>query len=278
MKRVLKGQVNYALLAATAGVLGMIAAGTFFMRGSSAGDMAGAVDMANVQGAPIDSVPEAVHELPVEGTGQDEPESNSRASEIAIATPAPAKKLDDIDLKNIPVATPVTVAAVAPNGAQPAGEQVQVEAPQAAAAPAAADGDYQPLTWETISNYKYMEPIAPENSKPGDVVPGVEKRIPDAVRALNGKKISIDGFMVPTDIDDGSGVKTFILAKTQPLCCFGDQQGMNEWIDVKMNGDKRAEFYADRPMTVKGTFEVGEQLESGFVLSIYRMVADEVSK
>ena len=47
---------------------------------------------------------------------------------------------------------------------------------------------------------------------------------------------------------------------------------------MKMNGERRAEFYADRPMTVKGTLEVGEQLESGFVLSIYRMIADEVTK
>ena len=119
-----------------------------------------------------------------------------------------------------------------------------------------------------------MEPIPNEGEKPEDV----EKRrltnqIPPEVMALNGKNAVLEGWMVPMEVADDGSVKSFVLVNTQPQCCFGDMQAMNEWVDVVMKG-KNAEFNVDMPMKVYGQLEVGEKMEDGFVLSIYRMRAE----
>jgi hypothetical protein len=55
--------------------------------------------------------------------------------------------------------------------------------------------------------------------------------------------------MVPVKIEKGM-TTDFLLVKDQSLCCFGRMPRMNEWIGVRMAGDKSARFIGDRPVTV----------------------------
>ncbi|MBK9430656.1 MAG: DUF3299 domain-containing protein [Elusimicrobia bacterium] len=60
--------------------------------------------------------------------------------------------------------------------------------------------------------------------------------IPEAVRALNGRRVEVVGYVMPIDIDD-KGIRSFALIKDQASCCFGQTPRINHWIYVTSRGD-----------------------------------------
>ncbi|MBX7245469.1 MAG: DUF3299 domain-containing protein [Candidatus Sumerlaeaceae bacterium] len=137
--------------------------------------------------------------------------------------------------------------------------------------------DAKMLDFATLAGFKYEVFIPEEGSRPEDLPKEAQKdQIPANIRLLNGQKVAVKGFMVPT-IFETDGVKAFILTRSRSLCCFGQMPQMNEWIDITMEKDKKTEFFNDMVVTAYGTLEVGEQREGGVVLSIYRMKADAVT-
>jgi hypothetical protein len=56
-------------------------------------------------------------------------------------------------------------------------------------------------------------------------------QIPAKIRALNGKKVVVEGFMIPSFMEWGPKVKTFILVANQMSCCYGMVPAMNEWVE-----------------------------------------------
>jgi hypothetical protein len=50
---------------------------------------------------------------------------------------------------------------------------------------------------------------------------GARDPFPKEIKALNGKKIIMDGFMFPIDFEKGK-VRSFILSNGMFGCCFGD--------------------------------------------------------
>jgi len=133
--------------------------------------------------------------------------------------------------------------------------------------------DYKHLSFDILASYTYHYPN--NDGKPfkhGDHPPS---QIPKNIKAFDGKKIAIKGFMIPLQFED-NGAKRFILAQFVPACCFGDTINQNQWIDVEMNGGKRSKYYSAQAVQIFGTLEVGEELEDGYVSSIYRLKADEV--
>jgi hypothetical protein len=187
-------------------------------------------------------------------------------SSVTVATAADVPQ----DIAMISSATPVPVA------------DTPVPAPATApvvaeSTPAVSTGDFAPVSFKILSGFKYQEPVPQEGDKPEDV----EKRrqddqIPAEVKSLDGKKAIVEGWMVPMEVNEDGSVKSFVLVKTQPQCCFGDMQAMNEWVDVTMAPGKNAEFNVDLPVKVYGSLEVGEKRQDGFVLSIYRMQGQRV--
>ena len=103
---------------------------------------------------------------------------------------------------------------------------------------------------------------------PTEVVKNAQ--IPQRIMALDKKKIIVQGFMVPIEFKRDS-VRSFLLVRNQMMCCFGAMIGMNEWIMVQMDGEKRTTFVQDVPMTVFGELEVGEDIQNGMVMSLYRL-------
>lgn len=131
----------------------------------------------------------------------------------------------------------------------------------------AAAQSYQKLAFSTISNYEYElpDPLDPSSKAPPNVIPA-------AVKALHGKPVSIEGFMLPLDLTP-EGVSVFMLNASIDLCYFGAPVRMNEWVLVKMKAGKRAKF-THLSTVVKGRFEVGEEMRNGRVASLYRLEAD----
>jgi len=124
-------------------------------------------------------------------------------------------------------------------------------------------GDVLDLPFAKISNYRYIFPDVED----GENIPD---QIPESIKKLNGRKVSIRGFMLPVTQKDGR-VTEFLLLKDQSLCCFGTMPQMNEWVHVIMTPGQSAPMVWDLPVTVFGTFEVGEVFENGVLMTIYRL-------
>lgn len=134
-----------------------------------------------------------------------------------------------------------------------------------------ADG-YRLVTFEQLADFEYWPTVLKSAENPADD----DGRIPEAVAALSGEPVAVTGFMLPLDLPFG-GIKRFLLVRNQLMCCFGVPVGMNEWIEVTMKDDRSVKHTPDIPIRVRGVLEVGEQTDDeGWVISIYRMVGDDV--
>lgn len=171
-----------------------------------------------------------------------------------------------------PPAASVAPAAPAPTvTATPTPATPSSPTPSPAAARGSGRFDRSSYTWidfDPLMDFEYPELVRLD----GDVPP---PELPAAVRALNGKRVAVEGFMSPLAFDAG-GVKEFSLVQDPSLCCFGAVPEMNHWIHVVMPDKERTEFYSFDPVAVFGVLQVGEEYQDGYVVSLYRMVADRV--
>ena len=101
-------------------------------------------------------------------------------------------------------------------------------------------------------------------------------QIPDEIKALDRAKVVLVGFMVPIDVDRRGRIKSFALTMNQQFCCFGVPPAMNEWVMVEMAEGETAEYVSDLPIAVFGEFKVGEEIEDGYIMSVYRMAGNDV--
>jgi hypothetical protein len=130
-----------------------------------------------------------------------------------------------------------------------------------------AAGEYRDVSFATLSNFEYELPDPLDPSAKPDLT-----QVPPSVKALNGKHVSIRGFMLPVDLDQ-SGVSLFMLNGSQDMCYFGAPVRMNEWVLVRMQAPRKAKF-THLPIVVSGRLEVGEELKNGRVVSLYRLTAE----
>jgi hypothetical protein len=103
---------------------------------------------------------------------------------------------------------------------------------------------------------------------------GARDPFPKEIKALNGKKIVMDGFMFPIDFEKGK-VRSFILSNGMFGCCFGDAPAITETIKVYRADGKLMPYQSMARVT--GTLEVGEEYDGdGYVDSVYRIKAEDV--
>lgn len=207
----------------------------------------------------------------------DEPCEDHGAAEPAEPSPALAA-LEPAPVVAVPLASPEPPAAAPLN--PPAPEPAPAPVPAAATTPAPTPAatartagrferaSYTWIDFDPLMDFEYPELVRLD----GDVPP---PELPSAVRALHGKKVAVEGFMSPLAFDAG-GVKEFSLVQDPSLCCFGAVPEMNHWIHVVMPDKERTEFYSFDPVAVYGVLQVGEEYQDGYVVSLYRMVADRV--
>ena len=96
--------------------------------------------------------------------------------------------------------------------------------------------------FELLSAFKYE---VPEEGSAGTVpkptaVPAVDPdgQIPAKVKAFNGRRVALKGFMLPLKVEGGL-VTELLLMRDQSMCCFGTVPKINEWVAVKMTGTGR---------------------------------------
>ncbi|MHC4222871.1 MAG: DUF3299 domain-containing protein [Planctomycetota bacterium] len=134
----------------------------------------------------------------------------------------------------------------------------------------AEEGAYVSVTFDRLASwiYTYPEPEAKE---------GRDGLFPVSIQKLDGRGVAIKGFMIPITVD-GEDVTEFLLVRSRMFCCFGVMPKMNEWLHIKMAKGKKSPYAVDIPITVFGKMAVGEIIENGVVMSLYRMEGEEVSE
>lgn len=133
---------------------------------------------------------------------------------------------------------------------------------------------YQQVSFETLAAYdiKVDWLINPTNSSLDTV--RREGNIPDSVRLLHGKKVTLQGYIKPLKQDNG-GVMDFLLMRNHALCCQTNIPQINEWVHVRMTG-RSIPFAHERRFIVRGELQVGEKLGAGNVVSVYRLIGEEI--
>jgi hypothetical protein len=144
-----------------------------------------------------------------------------------------------------------------------------------AAAPSAVSGGYAPVGFEQLSGYQIEisdELLGPQTNK---TVLTADGQIPEPIKELNNRRISLRGFMLPLKVEGGL-VTEMLIMKDQSMCCYGSTPRINEWVSVKMkNGVKPL---MDEPVTLMGTLKVGETRENGYLVGIYAMDGDKMAE
>ena len=134
--------------------------------------------------------------------------------------------------------------------------------------------DYTLTSFQALASFRYQrwwpDPDKPlEEQKPPD-------QIPAGIRALNGKKIAVVGFLNALEADDKGRASHFMLMRNQLLCCYGRPPTLVDWIDVRMKDNEKIVPWLHVPIFVLGTLEVGEENVEGYTISIYRMTAEKI--
>ena len=96
------------------------------------------------------------------------------------------------------------------------------------------------------------------------------KKLPAWVRALDGRQVRVEGYMA---LGTPEGNEQFELVWDS---CGCGQSNVNHFIEVTLT-DETTTFDPDI-IYVEGEFSVGEIREDGFVISLFRLKAQTVSK
>jgi hypothetical protein len=133
---------------------------------------------------------------------------------------------------------------------------------------------YLRLGFDRLASYKFTPPSFDAAADPKTPPPSGEEQIPATVKAWNGKKAIVTGFMLPVKMDNGL-VTEFLLVKDAMMCCYGQVPNMNEWVVVKMTkGGVRP--LMDIPISFYGELKIGAMFENGYMTGIYLLEGEKM--
>ncbi|MBI2921481.1 MAG: DUF3299 domain-containing protein, partial [Planctomycetes bacterium] len=121
--------------------------------------------------------------------------------------------------------------------------------------------------WDVLSAYLYTREKPP--------VPGADETalgaIPDAIRCLSGKRITVTGYQMPLEMrGETNDIEELLLLRNPYQCCFGVAPRPNEWIVARVAPGASVES-GPIVVTLTGVLEVGEEYREGELASVYRM-------
>jgi hypothetical protein len=105
----------------------------------------------------------------------------------------------------------------------------------------------------------------------------VELDWPERVRALDGQKVALTGYMIALLWKDTT-VPHFMLVRDLMACCFGGAPKPDEWTDVKMDGEG-AGYWSYVPVITRGIFRLaGIADEAGYAAGAYSIEGHDVRR
>jgi hypothetical protein len=136
------------------------------------------------------------------------------------------------------------------------------------------EGGFLRMGFGKLSAFKYEIYEVYSEAHAGRPLLKSDDVIPDTVKAYDGRRVSIAGFVLPMRTKGGL-VTEFLLLRDLGTCCFGPQAQINHFMRVKLSGPG---FTADqtKPYRVWGTLHVGETYVRGYLTGIYTLDAEKV--
>lgn len=95
---------------------------------------------------------------------------------------------------------------------------------------------------------------------------------PEAIRALNGRRVELRGFLYPTQ--DVRNLRQFVLMKDRGTCCYGSKTQWTHFVEVTIPPEKEAIHYTTEPVTLTGTLRVEPRFIDGAPDGLYFMSAE----
>lgn len=136
---------------------------------------------------------------------------------------------------------------------------------------------YWQIGYEHISNFPYDFSDDDLFAGPETSIARMRSKnlIPAAVHALSEKPVTMKGYMMPIDFDEGV-VRSFVLVPSMQACCYGVPPAMNEIVYVTMKGGEGTKYIKDMLIEVSGNITVGENIYGESVFALYRIAADKI--
>ena len=136
--------------------------------------------------------------------------------------------------------------------------------------------DYLPINFTLLALFPFNETDEMHDlAKYPQATAKVAEQIPAYVKTYEGRKVELDGYMMPLTMKDGMVTK-FLLMQNQSSCCYGVVPQMNEWVEVDM-ASRPVKDLMDVVIRVSGTFHVGEvRTPKGLLSGIYRMDGEKL--
>ena len=138
--------------------------------------------------------------------------------------------------------------------------------PVAPVAPPAAPADDKTLGID-FSKLGFIPAKDPVDSKTGQ--PHYNDQLPAAIKAYDGRKVRIRGYLMPVKME-GNEVREFLIMAGQMSCCYGTPPRFWEFIVARMKTDA-APNLMDRPLTFEGTLRVGDVYDNSYWTQLYTM-------
>ncbi len=84
-------------------------------------------------------------------------------------------------------------------------------------------------------------------------------KLPKWLKALDGKRIRVRGFMYPPFQD--TGIRGFVLARDNQICCFGRTPKEYDLVDTFLRKGVTTDYIQSRPFDVVGIFRIKSEIE-----------------
>lgn len=131
------------------------------------------------------------------------------------------------------------------------------------------------LGFDKLSAFKFDVQEVYSETNAGRPLLRSDDVIPPPIKAYDGKRVELTGFVLPLRTKRGLTTE-FLLLRDQGTCCFGAQAQINHFVRVKYFSGFKHDGAV--PWRVAGTIRVGEIYLQGYLTGIYQMEAEQVEE
>ena len=133
--------------------------------------------------------------------------------------------------------------------------------------------EFERLAFRDMSNFPY-DINWDRDGKEFDFT-SYAKRVPKRLRDKTGASVAVEGFMLPTVVDENNKVTEFLLLPDQMSCCFGKSPEANGWVVVSATNG--VEVLMDQIIRATGTLIVEERWDEEFFVGLYHLDCKEIT-
>jgi hypothetical protein len=128
---------------------------------------------------------------------------------------------------------------------------------------------------KTITFPELSYTLSPEQEKQGET-DGYARWLPPEVKALDGRKVRVEGFMLPMLVKEGKASEFLIMAN-QLSCCYGQPPRFCDFITAKAASDP-VPMVQDRVLVYEGTLHVADTFDGKVWTGLYTLELDSMGR